>query len=75
MGANSFTKKYLLNTKNKIVVNNKKNFSSHDSLKTLKICNVPLKISLKEILGAYVIKKTERKKKRRIIAAKSKWRL
>lgn len=48
---------------------------SQGSLKTLKICTVPLKISLKEILGAYVIEKTERKKKRRIIAAKSKWRL
>ena len=36
---------------------------SQGSLKTLKNCTVPLKISLKEILGAYVIEKTERKKK------------
>ena len=36
LGTNNFTKKYLLNKKNKIVVNNKKNFSSHDSLNRLK---------------------------------------
>ena len=36
LGTNNFTKKYLLNKKNKIVVNNRKNFSSHDSLNRLK---------------------------------------
>ena len=48
LGSINFTKNYLLNKKNKIIVNKKKNSSSHESLKTLKRYQKGYKDHIKE---------------------------